>query len=336
MMDMKIASRYKLVKKLGSGSFGDIYMGVNTFNEDEEVAIKMESTKARCPQLRYEYNLYRILMESGESGTKATGIPSVKWWGMQDDWNLMVMELLGPSLEDLFTYCGRKFSLKTTIMLADQCIKRIQEVHDRYFIHRDIKPDNFTMGMKQMSNTVYVIDFGLSKKYRDNRTMRHIKYSEDKAFVGTVRYASINNHKGKEQSRRDDLEALGYMFVYFMKGSLPWQGIKGKKTDKNAQILAKKENTPLEELCEGLPHEFVTYLDMCKSLQFDQTPDYLEMRKLFWKIAKREGIQFDGQFDWVKLKGDKGTNDIDSHLRMANHADSADGESGSKSGSGDN
>ncbi|ELP83441.1 casein kinase, putative [Entamoeba invadens IP1] len=305
MMDMKIANRYKLVKKLGSGSFGDIYMGVNSFNEEEEVAIKMESTKARCLQLRYEYNLYKVLMENGESGTKATGIPFVKWWGMQDDWNLMVMELLGPSLEDLFTYCERKFTLKTTVMIADQCIKRIQEVHDRLFIHRDIKPDNFVMGMKQMSNTVYVIDFGLSKKYRDNKTMKHIKDAEDKAFIGTVRYASINNHKGHEQSRRDDLEALGYMFVYFMKGSLPWQGIKGKKGDKNTLVLQKKESTPLGELCEGLPEEFSIYLDTCKKLGFDQTPDYLQLRMLFWKIAKREGIQFDGQFDWFNYKGRK-------------------------------
>ncbi|EAL51973.1 casein kinase, putative [Entamoeba histolytica HM-1:IMSS-B] len=333
MMDMKIANKYRLVKKLGSGSFGDIYMGVNTFNEEEEVAIKMESTKARCPQLRYEYNLYKILMETGESGTKATGIPAVKWWGMQDDWNLMVMELLGPSLEDLFTYCGRKFSLKTTIMLADQCIKRIQEVHDRFFIHRDIKPDNFVMGMRNMSNTVYVIDFGLSKKYRDNKTMKHIKYAEDKAFVGTVRYASINNHRGREQSRRDDLEALGYMFVYFMKGSLPWQGIKGKKVDKNTQILAKKESTPLSELCEGLPEEFATYLDICKKLGFDQTPDYLQLRMLFWRIAKREGIEFDGQFDWIQYKGDKTPQGNMPEMVDIERHGSGNGDSGSKSGS---
>ena len=265
----------------------------------------MESTKARCPQLRYEYSLYKLLMDPGENGKKAIGIPSVKWWGMQDEFNVMVMELLGPSLEDLFTFCGRKFSLKTTIMLADQCIKRIQAVHERFFVHRDIKPDNFVMGLKTMSNTVYVIDFGLSKKYRDQKTQKHIKYAEDKAFVGTVRYASINNHKGREQSRRDDLEALGYMFVYFMKGQLPWQGIKGKKGDKNQQILAKKETTPLTELCEGLPEECVIYLDTCKRLGFEQEPDYLGLRKLFWRIAKRENIEFDGRFDWLEYKGDK-------------------------------
>ncbi|KAL7712424.1 non-specific serine/threonine protein kinase [Entamoeba marina] len=332
MMDMRIANKYRMVKKLGSGSFGDIYMGVNTFNEDEEVAIKMESTKARCPQLRYEYNLYKLLTEAGENGTKPTGIPFVKWWGMQDDWNLMVMELLGPSLEDLFTYCNRHFSLKTTIMLADQCIKRIQEVHDRFFIHRDIKPDNFVMGMKSMSNTVYVIDFGLSKKYRDHKTMKHIKYAEDKAFVGTVRYASINNHKGREQSRRDDLEALGYMFIYFMKGSLPWQGIKGKKGDKNAQILTKKEATPLTQLCDGLPEEFSKYLDACKKLSFDQEPDYLELRKLFWKIAKRENIEFDGQFDWMQFKGDKKATDLSPEMLNMDRHDT-DIENSSKSGS---
>ena len=119
------------------------------------------------------------------------------------------------------------------------------------------------------------------------------------------------------------------MFVYFMKGQLPWQGIKGKKTDKNAQILAKKENTPLSELCSGLPEEFAIYLDMCKKLQFEETPNYLEMRKLFWRIAKREGIQFDGQFDWVKFKGEKSSANGMTTMDQIQGSN----DSGSKSGS---
>lgn len=164
------------------------------------------------------------------------------------------MDLLGPSLEDLFSFCGRKFGLKTTIMIADQMISRIEYMHSKNYIHRDIKPDNFLIGLGKRSNMVFVIDFGLAKKFRDPKTHQHIPYKENKNLTGTARYASINAHLGVEQSRRDDLEAIGYVLIYFIKGKLPWQGVNVQnKTEKYHKIMEKKMQTPVEYLCLGVP-----------------------------------------------------------------------------------
>lgn len=166
----------------------------------------------------------------------------------------MVMELLGPSLEDLFNFCQRRFSLKTVLLLADQLISRIDFIHSRNFIHRDIKPDNFLMGLGKKGNLVYIIDFGLAKKYRDGRTHQHIPYRENKNLTGTARYASVNTHLGVEQSRRDDLESLGYVLMYFNRGALPWQGLKAAtKRQKYERISEKKMSTTIDDLCKGYP-----------------------------------------------------------------------------------
>jgi casein kinase 1 alpha len=191
-MEFQIGGKYRLVRKIGSGSFGEIFLGVNITN-GEEVAVKMEPVKARHPQLLYESKLYKILQGG-------VGIPHLKWYGTEREHNWLVMELLGPSLEDLFNFCSRRFTMKTVLMLADQMIGRIEYVHNKNFIHRDIKPDNFLMGIGRHCNKLYIIDFGLAKKYRDSRTKQHIPYREDKNLTGTARYASINAHLGIEQS----------------------------------------------------------------------------------------------------------------------------------------
>ncbi|KAB0396053.1 hypothetical protein E2I00_012934, partial [Balaenoptera physalus] len=238
-----------------------------------------------------------------DAGSLAVGIPTIRWCGAEGDYNVMVMELLGPSLEDLFNFCSRKFSLKTVLLLADQMISRIEYIHSKNFIHRDVKPDNFLMGLGKKGNLVYIIDFGLAKKYRDARTHQHIPYRENKNLTGTARYASINTHLGIEQSRRDDLESLGYVLMYFNLGSLPWQGLKAAtKRQKYERISEKKMSTPIEVLCKGYPSEFATYLNFCRSLRFDDKPDYSYLRQLFRNLFHRQGFSYDYVFDWNMLK----------------------------------
>ncbi|KHG20826.1 hypothetical protein F383_06417 [Gossypium arboreum] len=269
-MDNVIGGKFKLGRKIGSGSFGELYLGVNVQTK-EEVAVKLESAKTKHPQLHYESKLY-MLLQGG------TGIPHLKWFGIEADYNVMVIDLLGPSLEDLFNYCNRKLSLKTVLMLADQLINRVEYMHSRGFLHRDIKPDNFLMGLGRKANQVYIIDYGLAKKYRDLQTHKHIPYRENKNLTGTARYASVNTHLGIEQSRRDDLESLGYVLMYFLRGSLPWQGLKaGTKKQKYDKISEKKVSTSIEVLCKSYPSEFVSYFHYCR-YQFDYIFDWTVLK----------------------------------------------------------
>ncbi|PIA36346.1 hypothetical protein AQUCO_03400322v1 [Aquilegia coerulea] len=294
-MEHVIGAKFKVGRKIGSGSFGELYLGVN-IQSGEEVAIKLENVKTKHPQLHYESKLY-MLLQGG------TGIPHLKWFGVEGEYNVMVIDLLGPSLEDLFNYCNRKFTLKTVLMLADQLINRVEYMHSRGFLHRDIKPDNFLMGLGRKANQVYIIDYGLAKKYRDLQTHKHIPYRENKNLTGTARYASVNTHLGVEQSRRDDLESLGYVLMYFLRGSLPWQGLKaGTKKQKYDKISEKKMLTPIEVLCKSYPSEFISYFHYCRSLRFDDKPDYSYLKRLFRDLFIREGYQFDYVFDWTILK----------------------------------
>ncbi|GJQ11177.1 hypothetical protein GpartN1_g3621.t1 [Galdieria partita] len=298
--DRIVAGKWRVGRKIGSGSFGEIYLGTNIYTM-EEVALKFESAKTKHPQLLYESKIYRYLSIS-PCGQPVVGFPTVKWYGQEGEYNVMAMELLGPSLEDLFNFCHRKFSLKTVLMIAIQTISRIEYIHSRSFIHRDIKPDNFLMGLGKHSEIIYLIDFGLSKRYRDPKTHVHIPYREGKNLTGTARYASINTHLGLEQSRRDDLESLGYVLMYFNRGSLPWQGLKAAtKKQKYQKISDKKANTPIEVLCKGYPAEFAIYLNYCRSLKFEEKPDYDYLRSIFQALYRKKGFPDDYVFDWTTL-----------------------------------
>jgi casein kinase 1 len=295
MQDVRVGGgKYKIIKKIGSGSFGEIYEGMN-LETNETVAIKLENISSRHPQLIYESKLIKLLQGG-------PGVPAVHWFGSEGNYNVMVLDLLGPSLEDLFTICNRKLSLKTVLMIADQMISRVEYVHNKSFIHRDIKPDNFLIGTGRRINIVYVIDFGLAKKYRDPRTGRHINFREGKSLTGTARYASVNTHAGLEQSRRDDLEGIGYVLMYFLRGQLPWQGIDTRnREEKYKRIYQVKLNTPVEELCKGFPEEFISYINYCKGLQFEDQPDYVYIRRLFKSLFDKLGYQSDYIYDWTTV-----------------------------------
>jgi casein kinase 1 alpha len=184
-----------------------------------------------------------------------------------------------------------------------QMIGRIEFVHNKNFIHRDIKPDNFLMGIGRHCNKLFIIDFGLAKKYRDTRTKQHIPYREDKNLTGTARYASVNAHLGIEQSRRDDMESLGYVLMYFNRTSLPWQGLKAAtKKQKYEKISERKLSTPIEILCKGFPAEFAMYLNYCRGLRFEEVPDYMYLRQLFRILFRTLNHQYDYTFDWTLLK----------------------------------
>ncbi|CAN6612167.1 casein kinase I homolog Hrr25p [Trichomonascus vanleenenianus] len=296
--DLRLGKKYKIGRKIGSGSFGDIYLGTNIIS-GEEVAIKLESVRTRHPQLEYEARVYRCL-----SG--GIGIPFVRWYGTESGYHALVIDLLGPSLEDLFNFCNRQFTYKTVLLLADQLIGRIEFIHAKNFIHRDIKPDNFLMGIGRRGNQVNVIDFGLAKKYRDPRTHLHIPYRENKNLTGTARYASINTHLGVEQSRRDDIESLAYVLIYFIRGSLPWQGLKAQtKRQKYDRIMERKMTTSADVLTRGLPMEFTMFLNYARSLRFDDKPDYVFLRKILRDLFIRQRYLYDYVFDWTMCKSQK-------------------------------
>lgn len=286
----------KILSKIAQGAFGEIYECVDRAN-DTRLAIKIEK-KACVFQLKHEYMIYRKLA--------SPHTPQVYEYGKiifrGEFVNCMTMELLGLSLEKLFIRQGRHFSVKTVLMVGKACLGRIEALHYKHLMHRDIKPDNFVTDIHMRK--IYLIDYGLSKFYRNPKTLVHIPYRTDKNLTGTARYASLNTHHGIEQSRRDDLESLGFLMVYLLCGRLPWQGLKAEtKCEKYARIKKVKEDTSVFELCEGLPNEIYLYMVHVRSLGYEESPDYAYLESILEAGLRARGFEDDGVFDWLESAG---------------------------------
>ena len=317
-------SKYKAIKKLGEGSFGKVYKA--EYN-NEDYAIKMEYKSKEQSLLEIEATIMSYL--------KGPYIPCVKSYGFSGSFNVLVMQLLDKSLEYLINKLER-FSIKTTSMLGYQMVNILQYIHDRHIIHRDIKPDNFVMGTKENNDRLYLLDFGLAKKYRSSRTLEQYPYIKKKKLTGTARYASIHALEAYEQSRRDDLESVGYVLMYFLRGELPWQGLKVKsKEDRYKKILNKKKETSSEELCKNFPKEFFEYVDYTRSLEYEENPNYDMLRSLFLEVLKKRKDKLDYIYDWTskldlsKRKNNRkieGESDLDKKIKIKDEVDSNNNE----------
>ena len=295
--------QYKLKKKIGEGSFGKIYIASN-MESKKEFAVKLENIDSSSRSL-LETEAYIL------KHLKAFGLPEIILYGCNSEYNILIMELLGQSLENLFQSQNKSFSIKTACMLGIQMVDRIEYIHSRKIIHRDIKPDNFVMGRGSKSHIVYILDFGLSKKYWSSSHKCHIPFITGKKLTGTARYASINALSGYEQSRRDDLESIAYIIMYFIRGSLPWQGLKvNNKDERYKKIGEKKRDTSAKDLCSGFPFEFETFVSYTRNLEFTEVPDYNYLRNLLKNIIKKSGSTIDFFYDWCTKKPDIKSNDI--------------------------
>ena len=281
-------------KQLGKGGFGQIFLGKHT-KLNSYVAVKVEEQNSKS-HLPLEYSILKDI-QGGD------GIPKIYKLIETKKHNYLIMDYLGKSIDKLFTNCNKKFSLKTVCEIAYQMVQRIEYVHSKGYIHRDIKPGNFVFGRNENKAKLYIIDFGLSKKYIDSETGKHISYKEGKGLTGTARYVSLFTHYGIEQSRRDDIECIAYNLIYLIKGKLPWQGVKAvNKKDKYQKIMEQKQLYQPDLLCEGLSEEFPTLLKYARKLDFDEKPDYKNIKIMFKQLIVSSGMKFDWKYDWDLIK----------------------------------
>ena len=266
--DELIGNKYKLLEHIGLGSFGSIYKGINVRTK-EHVAIKVESVEQNTKLLKNESIIYQYLLNN-------TGIPNVKWFGKDEINYYMVLNLLGESLESLKEKKGGFFSLKLTLQIGLQIIYLLKTIHNKGLVHRDIKPDNFLLGLDNKNKQLHIIDFGFCKSFLDNNN--HIVMKKTSNLIGSNNYASINSHNHLELSRRDDLESLGFILIYLYLGKLPWYNLENNNNNKG---LSTEEINKLFIISKTdifnnkkIPDVFVHYLRYIRSLEFEEKPNY--------------------------------------------------------------
>ena len=280
------------------------FQGVNIKN-NEPIFIKIEKN-----------NLFYNFLESEAYcliNLKGFGIPKIISYGKVGIYNILIEELLGKSLYELWELRKKKEkpNIKNICMVALQILDRLEYIHSKNYIHRDIKPQNFVNGRKD-PNIIYIIDFGFAHQYRSSRTGKHIKYTNRKLTIGSMNYLSINGHTGYEQSRRDDLESLGYMLILLATGKLPWLDIeksKIKKKLKYFKIYNLKKTLSVEKLCEGLSDEFAKYINYSRKLDFEEEPKYDYLRSLFSSILEKNKEKNDLNFFWSIKKNNNKNNE---------------------------
>ena len=295
---------FKPIKKLGEGSFGKVY---KVESNNKYYAMKLESKKHSQGLLESEATIMTYL--------KGSNIPKIELLTQNEEYNILIMELMGKSLEELINI-HKNFSIKTVCMLAYQMINILQFIHEKHIIHRDIKPDNFVMGLNENNAHLFIIDFGLSKKFRSSKTLIQYPLIKKKKLIGTARYASIHALEELEQSRRDDLESVGYVLIYFLKGSLPWQGLKAKgKEERYRKILEKKKEISSEELCKGFPIIFQNFVYYVKNLDYLEEPEYENLKNMFIGFINNElNENFDFIYDWTTIFDIKKRKDFNNDL----------------------
>ena len=306
-----IFKKYKVIRKLCSGAFGNIYLGFSLKN-NSYVAIKVEPRNIPNQHLENEaYFLYSL---------KGIGIPEILSYGRTKYYNVLVEPFLGKSLFNLYEENNRHFDIKDFCLMGIQIIDRLEWIHSKNVIHRDIKPDNFLVGYNN-PNLLYLIDFGLSVKYRSSSSGKHIKFGFTGKITGTTKYSSINSIRGVEQSRKDDLESVAYMIIFFMKGFLPWQNVESKDEDnKYYKIYMMKKNIHERKLCEGLPDEIYSFLKYTKNLGFEEEPDYNYLRTLFKKLLFKHNIIYNDSltFSWGNKNINQNKALLNLHRRKSN------------------
>ena len=288
-IDQIVFNKYKIIKRLGRGSFGYIYL---VEYNNKPYAMQLENTKKGFYILEKEVYLMSYLY--------GPRIPYVKSFGQCGFYNVLVMELLGKSLEDIkHILPSKKMSIPCVCRLSYQMLQILEHIHKKSFLHRDVKPDNFIMGIGPNSKFLYMIDFGFAKTYRDPSTLVHYPMEKAAGMTGTARFASINTLNGFTQSRRDDLESLGYVIVYIAKGTLPWASIKSdNKEGLYNRILEVKNETTPENLCRGLPIQFEEYIRYIRGMSYEQEPDYRYLKNLFLIVLRNIGENMDFCYDW--------------------------------------